>query len=370
MIRPCAATAWACRWWLSACGARKRSSFDAFSPLPPPPSCDGAAIWLRAFQTCKPDDDRAGDFVLEFYNPANCTRLAGTRSGRPLARDLTAPMAWQRFQRTLQPRRTISESQCPDSRGRNSSCWRRTSAARFRWSSYTGCSPIPPPGCRCAINCTRNPGFARALPGVVLPLSNRNSLPGECRGAAAGIERRVGLLAGASRRGSGRAAHGARRSQHGRLVSKLQVSDSGTELLGSGGQSAAGRNPCRSRRPRALREVFFFTPQPFVRRVIMIGTPHRGSTLARRGIGRIGSCLARPATETDERHGAWSATTRACSSLGSVAVCPPAWICLSPRVRCWPACSGCRSARTRDCTRSSVWRAPTPAKGRATGPFP
>jgi pimeloyl-ACP methyl ester carboxylesterase len=46
-----------------------------------------------------------------------------------------------------------------------------------------------------------------------------------------------------------------------------------------------------------LHDAFFFEPQPFVRRVIFIGTPHRGSTLARTIIGRIGASLVTPPPE-------------------------------------------------------------------------
>ena len=40
-----------------------------------------------------------------------------------------------------------------------------------------------------------------------------------------------------------------------------------------------------------LRRVFFFDPSPLVKRVVFIGTPHRGSTRSRRLIGRVASSL-------------------------------------------------------------------------------
>ncbi len=43
-----------------------------------------------------------------------------------------------------------------------------------------------------------------------------------------------------------------------------------------------------------LHESFFFEPQPYVKRVVFIATPHRGSTLARNVVGRIGNALVTP----------------------------------------------------------------------------
>src|SRR5262249_33699607 len=43
-----------------------------------------------------------------------------------------------------------------------------------------------------------------------------------------------------------------------------------------------------------LHDAFFFEPQPFVKRVVFIGTPHKGSSLAHSVIGRIGANLVDP----------------------------------------------------------------------------
>jgi hypothetical protein len=48
-----------------------------------------------------------------------------------------------------------------------------------------------------------------------------------------------------------------------------------------------------------LARDFFFEPLPFVTRVVFIGTPHRGSALARRLAGRLGSSLVRFDAEED-----------------------------------------------------------------------
>jgi pimeloyl-ACP methyl ester carboxylesterase len=46
-----------------------------------------------------------------------------------------------------------------------------------------------------------------------------------------------------------------------------------------------------------LRDAFFFEPQPSIKRVVFIGTPHRGSTLARSIVARIGATLVTPPPE-------------------------------------------------------------------------
>ena len=46
-----------------------------------------------------------------------------------------------------------------------------------------------------------------------------------------------------------------------------------------------------------LRSALFFEPQPYIKRVVFIATPHRGSTLAKSLLGRIGNCLVNPPRE-------------------------------------------------------------------------
>src|SRR5204862_241380 len=44
-------------------------------------------------------------------------------------------------------------------------------------------------------------------------------------------------------------------------------------------------------RPAELRHYTFFRALPFVKRVVFLATPHRGSELSRRPVGRLGSNL-------------------------------------------------------------------------------
>lgn len=78
----------------------------------------------------------------------------------------------------------------------------------------------------------------------------------------------------------------------GGLVSKLQVTHSGTILW----DQVANRPFEQVRGDQTtlndLRDAFFFEPVPMVKRVVFIGTPHGGSSWASRAVGRLASGLA------------------------------------------------------------------------------
>jgi triacylglycerol esterase/lipase EstA (alpha/beta hydrolase family) len=82
----------------------------------------------------------------------------------------------------------------------------------------------------------------------------------------------------------------------GGLVSRLQITSSGDKLwtLASSRPLDALVTPEPTR--KFLRELFFFEPVPFVRRVVFIASPHSGSGLASNAVGRVASRLVqRPA---------------------------------------------------------------------------
>ncbi|MFN9368322.1 MAG: esterase/lipase family protein [Planctomycetia bacterium] len=79
----------------------------------------------------------------------------------------------------------------------------------------------------------------------------------------------------------------------GGLHAKLQVVDPGTALW-----DAVSTRPYAEMRMRPdikerLSENFFFSPRPYVKRVVCIATPHRGSSLAVRGVGKLASLTVR-----------------------------------------------------------------------------
>jgi pimeloyl-ACP methyl ester carboxylesterase len=88
----------------------------------------------------------------------------------------------------------------------------------------------------------------------------------------------------------------------GGLVANLQVTYSGAELW-----NAEANIPLEQVRTDAttralLDEAFFFAPSPQIARVVYIGTPHLGSGMARRLVGRLGSALVETAPQAAERH--------------------------------------------------------------------
>lgn len=88
----------------------------------------------------------------------------------------------------------------------------------------------------------------------------------------------------------------------GGLVSKLQVTSSGNLLWRSVSNRPLHQlNVSRENRQK-LADAFYFEPSPCISRVIYIGTPHRGSALATRLIGRIGSSLASTPDENENEY--------------------------------------------------------------------
>ena len=79
----------------------------------------------------------------------------------------------------------------------------------------------------------------------------------------------------------------------GGLVAQLQIAYSYDILWrhAANGPLEAVRTTPRMR--EQLQRVFFFDPSPLVRRVVFIATPHRGSGMSRRLVGRVASSLVR-----------------------------------------------------------------------------
>jgi len=79
-------------------------------------------------------------------------------------------------------------------------------------------------------------------------------------------------------------------SQHGRLVSQLQTIQSGRRLLAARQQQPFSQIKADEKAKKRLEETYFFQPSPSIRRVVMIGTPHRGCSIR---IGRRSGFSAR-----------------------------------------------------------------------------
>ncbi|QDS96999.1 esterase/lipase family protein [Adhaeretor mobilis] len=85
-------------------------------------------------------------------------------------------------------------------------------------------------------------------------------------------------------------------------VAKLQVTSSGDQLWQSIARIPLGALVTTEETRRDLHQSFFFQPSHDVKRVVFIGTPHAGSSWARRPIGRLGSMLVETDASTEATH--------------------------------------------------------------------
>ncbi len=79
----------------------------------------------------------------------------------------------------------------------------------------------------------------------------------------------------------------------GGLISRLQVTWSGDTVWNSVASRPLEEIVATPQQRERLREMFFFEPEPCVKRVVFIGTPHNGSSWANRLVGRLGARLVR-----------------------------------------------------------------------------
>ncbi len=88
----------------------------------------------------------------------------------------------------------------------------------------------------------------------------------------------------------------------GGLVSKLQVTSSGSAIWSRVANRPLETIVADEGIKARLRRVTFFEPSPFVRRVVFVGTPHGGSSIASNLIGRLASWYIEPSTEATQVH--------------------------------------------------------------------
>ncbi len=90
----------------------------------------------------------------------------------------------------------------------------------------------------------------------------------------------------------------------GGLLSKLLITESGQDLWSLNSREPFERMSASPEHRDLLGRVFFFQPLGFVRRVVFIATPHRGSRLGSELIGRLGDRLIRIPGPLAEAHAA------------------------------------------------------------------
>ncbi|MEO2050081.1 MAG: alpha/beta hydrolase [Pirellulales bacterium] len=88
----------------------------------------------------------------------------------------------------------------------------------------------------------------------------------------------------------------------GGLVAKLQSTYSGDQLWQAAARCPLAQVKTSPLLRAKLTEAFFFDPNPDIQRVIFIGTPHQGSSWARRSLGRIGSMLVKQSEAIQQQH--------------------------------------------------------------------
>ncbi len=90
----------------------------------------------------------------------------------------------------------------------------------------------------------------------------------------------------------------------GGLISRLAIMDSGDEMWRVISNQPFDRLVAEPEHRELLGRIFFFKPLPFVRRVVFIATPHRGSKLGDQFLGRLVDTLIRLPSPLEEAHDA------------------------------------------------------------------
>ncbi len=88
----------------------------------------------------------------------------------------------------------------------------------------------------------------------------------------------------------------------GGLVNKLQITSSEDRLWRAIANRSFDQVHMDDTARQRLAEACFFDPSPRVQRAIFLGTPHRGSAIAQRCIGRLGSLLVREPAASAAAH--------------------------------------------------------------------
>ncbi len=88
----------------------------------------------------------------------------------------------------------------------------------------------------------------------------------------------------------------------GGLIAKLQVTHSGTTLWSAFANRPLETIVADDATKARLHRNFFFVPSPLVRRVVFVGSPHAGSSLASQSVGRLASSCVERSPESTQAH--------------------------------------------------------------------
>ena len=252
---------------------------------------------FAATAVLQPASPLAGDFTLDFYDPL---RTYATETGLPLARDLTAPIA---YAATQEGDAGIEDFLDPAN---------NNAAASLRMNEPFQPGKIPVVlvhGLASSpVTWSDLENDLRAQPAIMARYqiwAFRYDTGDPFLTSAAELREQLAALrqtydplrADPSMSRMVMIGHSL-----GGLVTKLQVTNSTDALWRS-----AARVPFDAIRTDGdtrmrLAKSFFFTPSPDVSQVIFIATPHRGSVYARRCVGQISSALVKEPPDWKARH--------------------------------------------------------------------
>ena len=88
----------------------------------------------------------------------------------------------------------------------------------------------------------------------------------------------------------------------GGLVARLQVTSSGNHLWQAVATRPFAQLEADPQTRTQLAELFFFAPEPHIRRVVFLATPHQGSPWADRIIGQVGASVVHRDANTNHIH--------------------------------------------------------------------
>jgi pimeloyl-ACP methyl ester carboxylesterase len=88
----------------------------------------------------------------------------------------------------------------------------------------------------------------------------------------------------------------------GGLIAKLQITHSGTTLWNAFANRPPEMIVADDAVKARLYRHFFFVPSPNVRRVVFVGSPHAGSSLASQSLGRLASSCVEMSPESKQAH--------------------------------------------------------------------
>jgi triacylglycerol esterase/lipase EstA (alpha/beta hydrolase family) len=88
----------------------------------------------------------------------------------------------------------------------------------------------------------------------------------------------------------------------GGLVAKTQITESSDILWRQFATQPIESIRAPPQERENLRRLFFFEPSESITRVVLIGTPHHGSSWSRRVVGRVGTNLVRFSSAEDQRY--------------------------------------------------------------------